>query len=297
MAKYAILLDSTCNLTPELLKEFDLDYIQMSVSIEDKIYPADLAWGDMTPHDFYSLMKAGKRPYTQAVNESLFTSTFEKYLNEGMDILYIGCSGGLSASVRIGAKVAKEEMAKHPDHKIICIDPCNSGMGQGLLGIYASEMRAQGKSIDEVAAWVEQNKLRSYQWGTTGNLTYLKNAGRVKASAAFFGNIIGIKPIILSDDQGNNVAFKKVRGRKAALDELVNLVVTTAVDPEHTYLSIDNADCPETAEELKKRIEEKIHFKRVFIVPLGPILGASCGPDTVIVYHMGGSKQSDFLNK
>lgn len=287
MSNFVILLDSTSNLTGDLLKEFDLDYIPMSVSIEDKIYPADLTWKDMTPHQFYDLMKQGKRPYTQAVNEPMFVNYFTKYVEQGADILYIACSSALSASVKIGDKVGKEIMAQHPDRKIICIDALNSGMGQGLMGIKASEMRAEGKSIDEVAAWIEHNKLKFDQWGSTGNLTYLKNAGRVKASAAFFGNMIGIKPIIISDAKGDNFAYKKVRGRKASFEEIANSVIANAVDPENNYLSIDQADCEEDAKKLADMINAKVHFKRTFIVPLGPILGASCGPDTIIAYHFG----------
>lgn len=287
MKDYAIVLDSTCNMTAELLKEFSLDYIPMSVSIDDKIYPADLTWRDMSPHDFYELMKQGKRPYTQAVNDSQFYDAFNAYLQKGVDVLYIGCSSGLSASVKNGAKVAKEFMTAHPEIKIIVVDSLNSGMGQGLMGIRASEMRAEGKSIDEVTSEIERTKLCYNQWGSTGSLTYLKNAGRVKASSAFFGNIIGIKPIIISDTLGNNFAYKKVRGRKAALQEIADSVVRTAVEPEKHYLSIDQADCLEDAEKLRALIEEKVHFKRVFIVPLGPILGASCGPETIIAYNYG----------
>lgn len=288
MKDFAILLDSTCDLSPENLSEFNLDYCKMSISIENKVYEADLGWPEMSPREFYEIMKSGKRPYTQLVAEPEFRAQFGKYLDQGLDVLYIGCSSRLSASVKEGAKIANDMMKERPDSKIIVIDALNSGMGQGFMGIRASELRKAGKTIDEVAAIIEQEKLHYLQFATVGSLTYLKNAGRVKAGAAFFGNIIGIKPIIISDVKGNNYAYKKVRGRKAALQEIADSVVKNAIDPEHHYLGIDNADCIEDAKTILSLIEEKgIKFARVFINSLGPILGASCGPETISAYFYG----------
>ena len=142
--------------------------------------------------------------------------------------------------------------------------------------------------VDEVAAITERDKLKYNQFATVGTLTYLKNAGRVKAGAAFFGNIIGIKPIIISDVKGNNYAYKKVRGRKAALEEIAQSVVDNAVEPEKHWLAIDNADCEEDAKAIISMIEAKgVKFARYFMNPLGPILGASCGPQTIIAYFYG----------
>ncbi len=288
MKEFAILLDSTCDLSLENLEEFKLDYCKMSISLGDKVYAADLGWPELTPQKFYEIMKSGVRPYTQLVAEPEFRAKFGEYLDKDMDILYIGCSSALSASVKEGIKVANAMMHERPDSKIIVIDALNSGMGQGFMGIRASQLRAEGKTVDEVAATIEQEKLRYNQFATVGSLTYLKNAGRVKAGAAFFGNIIGIKPIIISDVKGNNYAYKKVRGRKAALQEIADSVVNNAVEPEKHYLGIDNADCVEDAKAIIAMVEAKgVKFARYFINTLGPILGASCGPDTISAYFYG----------
>jgi DegV family protein with EDD domain len=282
-----IIFDTTCDMSPEVLTRFNITYVKMGVSIDDKEYDADLAWEGLSSKEFYDLMRAKKRPYTIQVKEDAFVQAFNKYLDMGNDILYIGCSSGLSASVKLGAKVAEEIMQKRPGSKIIVVDPLTSGMAQGLIGIKAAEMRDEGKSVDEIAAWIEKEKLKFNEWATVGSLTYLKNAGRVKAGAAFFGNIIGIKPILISDAHGHNIALKKVRGRQAALQEIADSVIRTAIDPEHNYLAITHADCPEDAQKIADMIAEKIHFKEVFISHLGPILGASCGPETVMAMHYG----------
>lgn len=287
MRQIAVLLDSTCDMSIEHLTEFHLDYCPMGVSIDDKQYAADLSWKDMSPHDFYELMKQGKRPYTQQITEQVFRDKFTKYLKQDMDVLYIACSSALSASVKVAARMAPDLMKEFPGSKVIVIDSLNAGMGQGLMGITASELRASGKSIDEIAAEIEKTKLKYNQWGTSGTLKYLKNAGRVKASAAFFGDIIGVKPIIISDIKGQNFAYKKVRGRKTSLQELADSVVRTAEDPANHYLAITHADALEDAKEIQRLVEEKVHFKRVFIHDMGPILGASCGPDMVAAYDYG----------
>lgn len=288
MRDYAVLLDSTCNLTVSDLQEFGIDYCKMGVSIDDKIYAADLSWPDMTPEEFYKIMESGKRPYTQLVTEDEYKTKFTQYLEKGMDVLYIGCSSALSGSVKLGQKVATELMEKYPDSKIFVIDALNSGMGQGFMGIRATQLKKEGKSIDEVAKITEEDKLKYNQFATVGTLTYLKNAGRVKAGAAFFGNIIGIKPIIISDIKGNNYAYKKVRGRKAALEEIANSVVENAIEPEKHYLAIDNAVCEDDAKAIIAMVEAKgVKFARYFMNPLGPILGASCGPKTIIAYFYG----------
>lgn len=287
MKPIAVLMDSTCDLNKQTMEEFKIDYCPMGVVIDEKEYPADLTWKDMSPTQFYTLMEEGKRPYTQQVTEDTYRKKFQEYLAQGMDILYIGCSGALSASVKVAARIAKEMMAGDTESKIIVVDSLNASMGQGLMGIHAAEMRDEGHSIDEIAAEIEKTKLKYNQWGTSGTLKYLKNAGRVKASAAFFGDIIGVKPIIISDINGNNFAYKKVRGRKNSLQEVADSVIATSEDPEKHYLAITHANCLDDAKEIVRLVEQKIHFKRVFIHDMGPILGASCGPNMVAAYNYG----------
>jgi DegV family protein with EDD domain len=288
MKKIAILLDSTCDMSLELLNKYNLDYIKMGVTIGEETYEADLGWESLSsPSKFYQLMREGKRPLTNAISEVEFNRVFNNYLDNGYDVLYIGCSSALSSSVKTGKKVASDIMNKRTDCRILVVDPLISGMGQGLIGIKASEMRESGKSIDEIVAYLEENKLCFNQWGTVDNLKYLKDAGRVKASAAFFGNIIGIKPIIISDINGQNFAYKKVRGRKASLEEIINSVVETAVEPEENYFAITHADAEEEANYIKDAVMKRVKFKDAFVTNLGPILGASCGPKTLIAFNFG----------
>ena len=290
MNKMKILLDSTCDLDLDLLKRFDLDYIKMGVTMDDKEYSASLSWEEYTPKEFYDFMRSGKRCFTNQVKESAFEEAFNKFLDEGYDILYIGCSSGLSGSVGLGRLVADRILKARGNGKIAIVDPLCSGMAQGLMGIRAAELRDEGKGVDEIAEILTAERFNYHQWCTVGTLTYLMKAGRVKASSAFFGNLFGVKPIIVSDRNGYNTAIKKIRGRKAAIDEIIESAVNNVVDPENHYLAISHADDLETALAVKKAIESKIHCKGIFITALGPILGASCGPETIIISNYGTEK-------
>ena len=287
MRDFVIYLDSTCDMTAALLNKYGIKYMVMGLSVDDKEYPASLLWEDFTPAEYYAIMRKGTRVFTVQVNEPAFVEAWEQELKEGKDILYIGCSGKLSATVRNGAKVAKDLMEKYEGSKIVVIDPLTSGMAQGILGLEAAEMKENGKSIDEIAEYIEANKLHYQQWAAVGSLTYLKNAGRVKASAAFFGNLFGIKPIVISDANGNNAAFKKIRGRQPSLEEIVKLAVECAEDVGNHYIAITHADCEKEALWVKEQLERQLQPKGFLIQELGPILGTSCGPETIIINMYG----------
>lgn len=294
MRKIIIMLDSTCDMSPEMLEKYDVEYIPMGVSIGDKEYPATLEWKDFKPSEYYKIMESGTRVFTIQVTEQQFTERFTKILDEGNDVIYISCSSGLSGSIHMAEIARKKVLEGRTEGKIICIDSLISGLGQAMMGIRASELRAEGKDIEEIGKIIEDEKMYYNQWGTVGNLTYLAKAGRVKASKAFFGNLFGVKPIIISSVKGANVAYKKVKGRKAAIEELAQSVADTIADSENRIVGITNADCPEEAEQLKQLIIAKgVKCKEIVISSLGPILGASCGPKTLIAYNYG--KKKDYL--
>lgn len=232
-------------------------------------------------------MRDGKRVFTIQVKEAEFLQRFNQYIAKGMDVLYIGCSSGLSGSVKTGKKIADDLMKEHPEAKLVVVDPLASGMGQGLIGIYAAQLRSQGKTIEETVEILNRDKLKYNQWGTVNDLNYLKRAGRVKATSAFFGNLFGVKPIIISDIHGANFAYKKVKGRHNSLVEIAESVKNTIVDPENHYIAITDAECEDAAKEVRSLIEERVKCKGILMSKLGPILGASCGPETLIVFNYG----------
>ena len=224
MREFVIFGDSTCDLGKDIRDKYDIDYIPMNYVLDGTEYPASLDWESLSVKDFYDAMRSGKRITTTQVPGESFEKRFTETLEAGKDILYIGCSSALSGSVNQATLIARELLEKYEGAQIRCVDALNSSFGQGIMLMKASELRAEGKGVDEVADYIEANRLKVHQVAVVASLSYLKRAGRVTASSAFFGNIIGIKPILISDAKGQNFAVKKAKGAKASLEEVAAIV-------------------------------------------------------------------------
>lgn len=293
MRNFAIITDSCGDLNAENRKKYDVDYVPMRLLYEESKgktvdIPASLDWEYLSAKDFYDLMRKGTRVRTAQVPSSDYRAKFTECLEKGMDVLSISCSSALSASFE-GSKVVAEELgAKYPDAKIICVDSLNSCLGLAILCMTASALRGEGKSIEEIAAYIEANKLKMNQFATVEDLTYLKRAGRVSAASAVFGGLLQVKPIIISDAIGQNVAIEKVKGRKNSIARILELT-EKAFDPACPYkkIGVGHADAPEDAATLVKALSEKYPDVEIVLDYIGPIVGASTGPGTLGVYCFG----------
>ncbi len=289
MKKYVIVSDSCCDLSKELREKYNIDYIPMHFSYEGKDMAADLDWKELSFKDFYAEMRAGKRMITSQVNASQYHEAFEKCIAEGYDVLSISCSSALSNSVKASYTVRDELLKKYPESKIICVDSLSSCYGLGLLCIRAAELRAEGKTIEETAAWLEENKLTVNQECTPESLVYLKRAGRVSAASAFFGGLLSVKPILISDVNGHNAAVEKVKGRMTSLKRIAQRVKEEYVRVPYQRVVVVHADCEEDAATLKGLVTDALAGEDVTIESgcIGPIIGASAGPGTLSVYFYG----------
>lgn len=284
---YVVLVDSTSDLKLETRRKYDIDYVAMNYVVDDKEYPASLDWVSHSSSDYYNMMRDGKIIKTTQVPGPVYEEKFEKIASEGKDVVYISCSSALSGSINTAMAVADKIMEAHPEMKICCVDSLISSLGQGLMAIKASQLRAQGKTVEETAKYIEDNRLKVHQCGTVGNLEFLRRAGRVTASSAFFGNMFGIKPILISDTKGQNLAVKKVRGARQAKIEIASDVAANVIDPDSQVLYISHADCLEDAEQLRDEILKNVKFRECYINTIAPIVGASVGPGTIIAFYVG----------
>lgn len=287
MRKVAVVADSTCDLGRDIREKYDISYVKMSYMYEGKEYPASLDWEDLGAHEFYDIMRNGGRMKTSLVMREEFVKVFSNFLEKGYDIVYLSCSSALSGSVNSGRLVAKELLEKYPDGHIFCVDTLISSLGQGMIAVDAAKMRDDGMSAEEIARVAEKERLKYNQFGAVANLEYLRRAGRVKASKAFFGNLFGIRPILLSDIKGQNYAFKKAKGAANARAEIAALIAESAENSENSVLCISHADDIEEAEKLRDEILAIKPFKKVYINFIGPIVGASVGPGTIIAFAYG----------
>lgn len=283
-----IVTDGCSDLSLETREKLNIDCAKMSFVCDGQEYEANLDWNLYSAKEFYDMLRAGKRITTTQVSIEEFERIFRMRLEEGYDIIYVACSSKLSGSVNTGDLVARKLMAEYPDARIVCVDTRNASLGEGLMVIDAAGLRDAGKSLDEIVDYLETNKQKYNQIGTVDSLDCLRRAGRIKASAAFFGNLFGIKPIVISDVQGRNVAVKKIKGRASALREVVAMAKEAMnEDGEGKMVGISHADCIEDAEALRDMITEATGCTSYYINYIGPIVGASVGPGMIGVYVYG----------
>ena len=286
MREFVIITDSTSDLTAQMRQEYGIEYVKMNYVIDGVEYKASLDWESHTVREFYDLMRKGVRVFTTQIHRDTYHEAFENALKEGKDVVYIACSSALSASINVARLVAQELMNEYPEAGIYCIDSLISSLGQGYMAMEASRKRAAGISAAETAAYIESIKLCVNQCGTVASLEYLQRAGRVKASKAFFGNLFGVKPIIISDRKGQNYAYKKAKGIVNARVAIAEHIAQAA-DGVYENLFLTHADCLEDIELLKEEILKAAPFKNVIVSTIGPIVGASVGPGTVIAFCHG----------
>ena len=288
MRKVKIITDSCADLNSEMLEQYDIDYAKMSIQYNGNEYPALLTWTAEEAHELYEVMRSGKRIITAQVSMAEFERIFKKYVSEGYDVVYISCSSKQSGSINTGNIVARDIMKKYPEVKIICIDSLNASIGEGMLAIEAAKLARESKGAEEIAEIIISRRKKVQEFVTVHSLDALKRAGRVSASSAFFGNIFGVKPIIVSDVDGTQAAYKKVKGRQTSLAEIVSLLKEKIINPEEQTVYVAHGDCSEKEiNRLTETIKSEIKCKDVAIWYIGPIVGASIGPDAVGVWGFG----------
>lgn len=289
MKKYVILTDSSCDLNKELREKYDIEYVTMRYIYDNVDVPASLDWEYLSAKDFYDKMRQGVRFTTSQITAPIYEEAFEKYINEGCDVLYLACSSALSGSYKASLIAKDEVLAKFPERKIICVDALRACMALGILCITASKLRAEGKTIEEVAEYIENNKMRVHMVGSVEDLTYLKRAGRVSAMSAVFGGLLNIKPIIIADTKGQNNAVEKVKGRNASLRRITEYVKEHYREDAYQHVAILHADCEADCKLLINKIKEVIPDKNVeFSVNyIGPAIGASVGPGMISAFFVG----------
>lgn len=288
MRKVKIITDSCSDLNKKLLEQYDIDYVKMFTVYEGKQTAADLTWTAEEAHALYEIMRAGNRVTTTQVPVEEFMRVFRFYLDKEMDIVYIGCSSKQSGSVNTGAMVAGKLNSEYPDAKIFCIDSLNASLGIGVLAIEAAKLAASGRNAEEIAEKITSIRKNINEFVTVHSLDSLKKAGRVTGSAAFFGNLMGVKPIIISDADGVQTPVKKVKGRKNSFKEIVAMLKDVSTDTITQTIYFAHADCSrEEVDELVELIKAEIPCAGVECTLMGPIIGASVGPDAVGIWAFG----------
>ena len=284
MSNYCIITESTADLSAELVERFDVSVIPMHFQVGEDSYLNYPDNRELSPKDFYNLLREGKNSTTSAVNMADFEEYFTPILESGKDILYLAFSSALSSTYSTGVIVAEELRAKYPDRKIIVVDTLGAAHGEGLIVCKAAMLRKQGMGIEELAQWIEDNKQNVAMWFTVDDLMHLYRGGRVNAVSAHIGTALGIKPLLLVDEQGYLKAMNKVRGRKQALDALAKKMEELEGDMTKEMVMISHGDCLDDANYLAELIKKKFSPKEIIIGDVGPVIGSHTGPGVVTLF-------------
>ena len=296
MRKVQIITDSCADLGGKLLDKYGIDYVKMSIVEDGKETPALLTWTEEEAHALYDQIRAGKRITTAQVTVEEFQSVFGRYIEDGCDIVYIGCASKQSGSVNTGYVTAQKLMEKNPGVQIFCIDSLNSTIGEGMLAIEAAKMASEGKGAEEIANSISSIRNNVLEFATVHSLDTLGRAGRVSASSAFFGNLMGVKPILVADAKGAQAAYKKVKGRPAAIRECIALMKENIIDAEKQTIYLWHSDCDrEELNQVAEMVKAEIPCQELEIGYIGPIVGASVGPSVIGLWAFG--KEVTFVSE
>lgn len=289
MREYVITTDSTVDLPKEYLREYQVQAVSLSYEIEGETYE-DL--NGLEPAVFYEKMRNGAMPTTSQANPEQVRELFEGILKEGKDILHIAFSSGLSGSYN-SARIAAEELKEmYEGAEIYVIDSLCASVGEGLLYHKARCMKEKGKTLQEVAAWVEKNKLHICHNVAVDDLNHLYRGGRLSKTSAVVGSMINIKPFIHMDENGKLVPIGKVRGRKKSLNILVDAMAEQikGYEEENDVIMISHGDCIEDARYVGKLVEERFGIHNILINYVGTVIGSHTGTGVVALCFMGNKR-------
>lgn len=285
MKDYVIVTDSSCDLMPDFLAQCDVISVPLTVKFDED--QESFGNYDMPFNQFYDRMRKGSVAKTSAVNVESFKQAFLPLLKAGRDILYIGFSSGLSTTVNSGAMAAAELMEEFPECKIVTADTLSASAGLGLLVYLTVQKKKNGASLEQAAKFVEDTRMKICHWFTVDDLVYLKRGGRVSATAAFFGGVLNIKPVLHVNNDGHLINMIKARGRKASIKVLADKYGELALDRQNGTVFISHGDCLDEAKQLAEQLKDRYGVKVRLISYIGPVIGSHSGPGTIALFFVG----------
>ncbi|MGN1306676.1 MAG: DegV family protein [Faecousia sp.] len=284
---YVVMTDSSADLTAELVEKLGLDVIPLSVNVGEKSFMNYPDEREINSHDFYDMLRNGANAKTSAVNVDTFLNAMSVHLKAGKDVLYLGFSSGLSSTYGASEIAAQELRETYPDRKILTVDTLAASLGQGLLIYLTMQKVLAGATIEEAAAFAEENRLHLCHWFTVDDLFFLKRGGRVSAATALVGSALGIKPVLHVDNEGHLINVSKARGRKNSILALVDRMAQSAIEPAKQTIFISHGDCRDDAEFLAEEVCKRFGITDITINFVGPVIGAHSGPGTLALFFLG----------
>lgn len=294
MSNYVLSCCSTADLSKEHFEEIDVRYICFHYQLDGVDYLDDLGQ-TMDFEEFYKRMADGADTKTSQINADEFIDYFRPMLEDGKDILHVSLSSGISGVVN-SANIARDVLSEeYPDRKIYIVDSLGASSGYGLIMQTLSELRAEGKSIDEVYEWVNEHRLNMNHWFFSTDLTFYIKGGRVSKTSGTIGQFLNICPLLNMDNLGRLIPRYKIRTKKkvykATVDKMEELADGGLDYSGKCYISM--SACMDDAKEVARQIEERFPKLdgKVVINNIGTTIGSHTGPGTVAVFFWGAKRE------
>lgn len=287
---FTVYTDGCSNLPGRLLTELDIRVLPCSYVLDGEpgVFNGDIEAFDS--HGYYEKLRHGSSMKTSLLNTQLFLNQFRPELEKGQDVIYVGMSSGISGTIQSAWNASLELKEEYPDRTVRIIDSLGAGFGTGLLACRAADLRNAGIGAKDAADILDKEVNGLLQYFTVDDLNFLKRTGRVSGATAAIGTVLNIKPMLWGDASGHIVACGKYRGRKKAVEAIVEKYRTRAFHPENQRVAITHGDCPEEAEALARRINEICPPKELIICPHEPFTGAHVGPGMLALFFFGESR-------
>ena len=283
--KYVIATDSSSNIPRELVRKLQIPVIPFHYTMDGKEYQETLLEEEVQRKAFFAAMRINVQVKTALINFSEYIEFFEPFLKEGLDVLYVGMSSGLSSTFS-NAEIAADELREtYPDRKIELVDAKNASLGEGLPVLRAYAMREEGKDIETVAEALRDLVPRMRGSFMVDDIMYLKHTGRVSGVVAVAGKALGIRPLLRGDDDGHIVQAGKSRGKKAALNALLEDFNAHVLPDSHQQVAVAHCDDEESAKYMAEKMLENPAVDDVIIEWYESVTGSHLGPGAVAIFY------------
>ncbi len=287
---YKLFSDVTADVSEELMRGMpEVELVPMQVELGGENYTYGPG-GDLTVEHFYAEQRAGKFASTSQINPMVYRECFEKTLKAGEDILYLCFSSGLSSTLQSANLCAQELREEYPERKLIVVDTLCAAVGEAMLVREAARKQQEGLSIEELAAWVEENRLKICHWFTVDSFDHLRHGGRVSAAAAAVGTMLQIKPLLHVDEEGKLRVAEKPRGRKQAIRTQVAHMKEGWTPEMGNLVVIGHGDCPDDVEQLRQAVLKEFPDADIRVAYIGPVIGAHTGPGMLALIYWGANR-------
>ena len=287
---YKIITDSCANLTDKQIADYGVEILSLKYYIGDTAYESYVKGEKIDYSNVYRILREKGKITTSLANREDCDKAILPVLEAGDDALILAFSSGLSGTCQNIINSAEDYREMFPDRKIIVVDTLSASMGEGLLVHYAVELQKQGKSMEEVAQWVEDNKLKLCHTFTLDDLFFLKRGGRLSGTSAIVGSLMNIKPLMHVANDGKLYVTGKARGRKAAMNHLIESVGEKGVDLENQVIFLVHGDCEDEARVIGEEVKKRYNVKDVIYNCLDPVIVSHSGPGTLAIFFLGNER-------